>query len=300
MTALLLALLPAAADAAYAPKLTVSADPAGPSAPAKVTTTITQAAAETASRKVVVSIPTGFAAPPAINTLPVCGADQIAARACPEPSRIGAAEAVVAPLLFDITLTGSVYWGGVQPGGRFLLVVFLDNADFNQHITQRGYVSLRPDGGFDTTFDDLPTTTTKRFTLTFAGGNRAILLTPDRCGGFPFGAAFTSHSGEIAQATAPLAITGCPPVLPWLRSLHATRTAVRFRVGQAGRVRMRVARAATSRTVLVRTVSARRGTNTVRFPRTLSPARYRITITTTPADGRPAVTKRTRLTVKGR
>src|SRR3954454_15469896 len=95
--ALLLAAVPAtAAQAAYAPQLQVSVDPAGPGVKPRLTTVVTQQGSETANRQVVVSLPTGFAAPLTVAQIPVCSQAQQDARACPAESRIGSAEAVAA------------------------------------------------------------------------------------------------------------------------------------------------------------------------------------------------------------
>jgi hypothetical protein len=298
LAALTLALLPASASAAYAPKLQVAVDPATPSAAARISTTITQAGTETANSKVVVSIPKGFGAPTdSIARLPACTTSQVNARACPESTRIGTANATAAVLgLLPVGLSGTVNWGGPTGDGRFVILVFLDNASVNQHLTLRGVISINAQGGFDTTFEGLPNQTTTRFTLVFDGGTKAVVVNPATCGTFTFAAAFTSQSGEQASATAPVAITGCPDPPVALSRVRLTTRYVSFRLGAAAKVRVLV-KGPGRRIQLDRRVDAGGGTTKVRLRRRLGRGSYRVAVTAT-APGATSVTKKARLTVR--
>src|SRR4051812_42343347 len=127
ITAALTLTLAATASAAYAPKLDVKIDPTTPKSPPAVTSTITQASGETASKTVKVSFPGGFALPPEPVSVGGCTADQEAQRACPEDSKIGAAHATASVLGLPVQLDGGVYYG-VPTDERIKLIVFLDNA----------------------------------------------------------------------------------------------------------------------------------------------------------------------------
>lgn len=294
LAALALAIAPAAASAAYAPKLQVSLDPATPSAAARLSTTITQGATETANRKVVVSIPKGFGAPvDSIARLPACTTAQVDARACPASTRIGSADAKAAVLgLLPVALSGSVNWGGPTGDGRFVVLVFLDNASLNQHLTLRGVIAINGQGGFDTTFDNLPNQTTTSFTLVFDGGSKAVVVNPATCGTFTFQAAFTSQNGEAATSSAPATISGCPDPPVRLTRLRATTRTVSFRLGAPAAVRVLV-KGPGSRVQLDRRISAKAGTTTVRLKRKLRKGRYRIAVTATGDHATPVTKKLT-------
>jgi hypothetical protein len=290
--------LPATASAAYAPKLSVSIDPPSPAATSRVATTITQAGTETANKTVVVSIPAGFGVPVAsLSRLPACTTLQMNARACPESTRIGSAQATAAVLgLLPVQLSGTVNWGGPTGDGRFVILVFLDNASLNQHLTLRGVISASPSGGFDTTFDGLPDQVTTSFTLVFDGGQKAVLTTPATCGDFTFKAAFTSQRGERAAAQAPVTISGCPQPAAAISRVRATRTRVSFRLGSPAVVRVLV-KGPRSQVQLDRTLNARAGTTALRFRRALKPGTYRIAVTAT-ADGASPVTVKKRVRIR--
>src|SRR3954471_13783107 len=75
----LLLVLPAAAQAAYAPKLAVKIDPATPNQPVSIVSTITQASGETPNKTVKVSFPAGYTTN--LSTATICTPEQEAARA---------------------------------------------------------------------------------------------------------------------------------------------------------------------------------------------------------------------------
>src|SRR3954452_136411 len=90
--ALFLAATPSA-QAAYAPQLQLSLDPATPSAVPQITSVITQQPGETASKTVVVTFPRGFE-PNFGGTATKCPPDQENGDppSCPESSQLGTAE----------------------------------------------------------------------------------------------------------------------------------------------------------------------------------------------------------------
>src|SRR5690348_4328456 len=87
-------LLAAPAQAAYAPKLSLSLDPTTPAAVPKITSTITQKSGETASKTVIVTFPRGFE-PNFGGTAAKCPPDQENSDPphCPPESQLGSAEA---------------------------------------------------------------------------------------------------------------------------------------------------------------------------------------------------------------
>lgn len=295
---------PAAAGAAYAPKLTASIDPATPSTPAAITTTVTQAAGETASKTVKVSFPAGFS----VNTptLGICSEAQQQARSCPADSRIGSAQATASVVLVPVELAGDVYFGGFNNQTKMRLIVFLDNAQLNQHVTIVGLVGVRPqDNGFDAVFDNLPDTLTTRFTLALLGGTRALSLTPESCGDYTFRAGFTSQKGEQAASDATVTVAGCTPPelvvsplgLDPASASRARGTTLAFDLTEAARVTVTARRA--GRTAFRRSFAGRRGVNRVRrVGRGLRSGRYRLSVTAVTSDGRRAAPRHKTLVVR--
>jgi hypothetical protein len=210
--ALLALALPASAGAAYAPKLAVKIDPATPGTPPAVTSTVTQASGETPNKTVKVSFPAGFTAPYGTAIVGTCSADQESQHACPDDSKIGAAHATASVFGLPVQLDGTVHYGGVVNNSKIKLIVFLDNAMFNQHQRVEGFVSVRAaDGGFDTVFDALPNTLTTNFTLALDGAPHSLVVNPTKCGDYTFNAAFTSQQGEQATSSSTVTISGCVP-----------------------------------------------------------------------------------------
>src|SRR5205085_10206437 len=123
-----------------------------------------------------------------------------------------------------------------------------------------------PDGGYDTTCDGLPDTLVTHFELNLAGGQRALLQNPSKCGTYVFNAAFTSQQGEQATAQYPVDITGC--------AAKAARplTVSTVRLARDGTVRFTLGAPATGtatikhggRKVLAKRSTARAGANRVR------------------------------------
>src|SRR5256714_12579822 len=150
----------APASAAYAPQFSFSVSPATANTAAAITSTVTQADGETASKTVTVSLPPGFT-PNLANKLAACGMFDEAAGTCSADSQMGQASATV----LGIPLNGPVYFGGPASGpGSFRLIVILAHPAIGpQKII--GISSLRSDGGLDTVFDNLPPFLATSFTL---------------------------------------------------------------------------------------------------------------------------------------
>jgi hypothetical protein len=205
---LVLTAFTASAGAAFAPKLTAKIDPATPDVKTAITTTVTQGASETASKKVEVTFPKGFALAADALDKPTCNAQQEAAKACPANTRLGDATAVTTLGTFK----GGVFNTGIQSGGQ-RLVVFLSNGVSLLDQKVVGIVVPKPTG-FVTTFDNLPDIVVTSFKLALEGAPTSLLKTPETCGDFAFKAKFTSHKGETATDTATVTVSGCPPPKP--------------------------------------------------------------------------------------
>lgn len=303
--ALLALALPSAAGAAYAPKLSIKIDPATPSAAPALTSTVTQAAGETPNKTVKVSFPVGFTGAFGGVDVGVCSAQQEQARSCPADTQIGAAHATASVLAIPVQLDGTVHYGGVVDS-RIKLIVFLDNGMLNQHQTVEGFISIRPDGGFDTVFDNLPNTLTTSFTLALDGAPRSLIVNPAKCGDYTFAGSFTGQNGEQATSSSTVAIAGCRPAKLVMSPLDLSST--RPRTGSGTTLTFQLSDAATvivtvkhgGKQVVRKTVSGRAGVNHVRrLGRTLKPGRYVVRAAATTADGRFAAHS-ARLTVRKR
>jgi hypothetical protein len=277
LLALLAALaLPAAAHAAYAPHLTATVDPTTPGQPASLTTTVTQAPSENASRTVKVLLAQGFA-PNLFSTVKPCGS----ARPCPADSQLGTASATTAFGPF----TGPVDLLGLSNGG-FQLGVFLSGNVLGilpQTQTLTGTVTPTPQGIL-TTFDNLPNLLTTALTLHLDGPPRTLLQTPSTCGPYTITGDFTSQQGEHATSTATVTISGCPPVASALRLTPrhpraGARLRLTYNLSQPAPVTIRLRQTAPRRRVLVtKRLSAAAGANSLSL-RGRRAGRYRIDLT---------------------
>jgi len=295
-----LALVPASAQAAYAPKLSVQIDPTTPRAAPAVTSTITQASGETASKTVKVAFPKGFSPPTTAVQLQTCTADQEANRACPPETKMGDAQADASP---GGHFTGTVNYGGFV-NGKTKLIVFLSDGISLFDQTIEGFVEITPNG-FVTTFDNLPNVLTTSFVLKLDGAPRSLLTNPATCGDYTFSADFTSQKGEKASSSSPVQITDCP--LPPLR-IESVRlahrkirrgrtTTLRISLSEPASVVVRVLRPGGGR-LKTYTLDGRAGANRLRgIGKRLRAGRYRVEVRAITADGRRATTRRVTLRI---
>lgn len=272
-----------AAQAAYAPQLAVTIDPATAGSPISLTSIVTQAPSEEANKKVTVSFPLGLAfSLTLVNSVPICTSDQFAAKSCPDNSRIGSAEADAPPIG---TLAGNVYFGGAV-AGKPVIYVFLSNALshlLGQDQALVGTTIFRKDAGVDTVFDNLPSTTTTRFQLKLDGPPRALLEAPPTCGPFTFVGHFISQSGATAQSSSTVSVTGCPspPVKMSVLRLKPSRIVqghtakFSFNLDGNAAVTVTVRRLGGRRILYTHRMAGKSGTNTVRrIGRGLKPGSY--------------------------
>ena len=287
MVAAALLAVAAPARAAYAPKLKVSVTPNAVGVPATFSSTVTQGAGETPSKKVVVQLPRQMG--PNLQGDPVvCTNAQEQARSCPAATQIGNAKAhAVADGVVPVDLSGTVNYGEPVPGA-LKIVIFLDSkGPFPpaQHVTVEGFIRSTPQG-LQTTLDNLPTNATvTSFTLAFLGGSKSLLSTPGDCGTYPISAGFTSAKGEQATSTDTFSISGCPNLPPQIDSVrlvptrikHPGRAVLRVRVDERGKIFVRVKRK--GRTIRLKSFASRRGLNTLKpLGARMKPGRYTLSV----------------------
>jgi hypothetical protein len=283
------------ASAAYAPQVQIKLDPPTAGKAPAITSVVTQQAGETASKTVRVSFPVGFG-PQLGAKVATCQPADEANQACPPDTQLGTAKASATVLGLPAEFTGTVHLAGVQ-GARFRLVIFLHNSMFgDQKIV--GQAENRPDGGYDTTFDNLPDVLVTHFELDLAGAEKALLQNPSKCGTYLFKAAFTSQQGEQASGQFPVDITGCAAKTAKPLTLGAVKLAkdgsVRFTLSAPAKGTVTLKRG--GRKVLAKTFTGAAGANKVRT-RKLKAGRYVVAITATGADGK-VVRSRVNRTVK--
>ncbi|HEU4702135.1 MAG TPA: hypothetical protein VFS37_06590 [Conexibacter sp.] len=105
--------------------------------------------------------------------------DRTTAAGCPAASQIGTVR-FVSPLFLQ-TFEGPVYYG-TRSGTEFNRL-FVDVPIPGRHLKVTGRVTLNAANGQVTTvFRDLPQLPFTAFSLTFQGGDRSVLVTPQACG----------------------------------------------------------------------------------------------------------------------
>lgn len=199
----------------YAPTFAASADSEAPGAAAALTAVITQDNNEATTKKVRVEFPKGMG----VNiksALKPCSASDLAAKSCPEVSKMGTVEAEsrllpkreflgdsVKPE--DEVLRGNVYLTG-QEGNKLTLSAQLSGfVDLRLDAT----AGVEPDGTVTATFDNIPSVPMSKFTLNLFGGDKGLLTNPRKCGTHTTSATFTSHSGKAHTVTSTSKVSGC-------------------------------------------------------------------------------------------
>jgi hypothetical protein len=141
-------------------------------------------------KRAAVALPAGVSVnPSAANGLQACSPGQIGledgeAPSCPDASKVGAVE-IKTPLLRD-TLEGSVYLAqqGNNPFNSLLAIYVTAQAD-GALVKLAGHIVADPNTGqLTTTFDNNPQVPFSELKLSFFGGPRAALSTPEGCGLF--------------------------------------------------------------------------------------------------------------------
>ena len=260
-------LLPAAsASAAYAPNLAIKFSPSTPGKPVAITSILTQAAGETPSKTVKVSFPPGFLVN-AGTKAKICtpSPDPDDPLRCPADTQIGTASATAQAFGLTIPLDGFVYFGGPVQGkvGSLALLILLRNPTFGEQRIN-GIASLRPDGGYDNTFDNLPNILVTSFTLALNGGDLALLQNPTKCGRYTMTGDYTAQDGQRAAQTVPFNVSCASSRRPTIASLGLSRAGTAsFQLSRAGRVVVRLSHG--GHAVRSRTITGKRGANKVRL-----------------------------------
>jgi hypothetical protein len=258
-----------AASAAYAPNLAIDFSPKTPGQPVAITSVLTQAPGETPSKTVKVSFPPGFLVN-AGTKAKICtpSPDPEDPLRCPKDTQIGTAKATASSFGLTPELDGFVYFGGPVQGtvGALRLLILLQNPAFpDQRID--GIASLRPDGGYDNVFDNLPDILVTSFTLSLEGGDLALLKNPPKCGTYSMTGDYTSQTDEHSSQTVPFTVQ-CPAVSkrPRVAGLSLSRTGVAsFTLSRAGKVHLNVSHGGLA--VRQRTIQGKAGANRVRMTR---------------------------------
>jgi hypothetical protein len=192
-----------AADAAFAPRLSLMLDPASPHAAPAITATLTQLAGDTPARRFTLAFPAGFTLqhPSGVET---CSARLRRARRCGRPSEIGSLEAVAAS---GVRLRGSVNLARVGRARQIVALVRGAAGIPSQSFT--GHARMGPSGGPQLTLDGLPSLPLVSLTIRLTGGPRGMLRTPGSCGANTVQGLLTSQLGELAIGLAEVQIVGC-------------------------------------------------------------------------------------------
>ena len=275
--------LAAPAQAAYAPKVSLTLDPTTANALPAVTSVITQQPDETASKTVAVTFPKAFQPNFGGLDIDACSRAQEDAKACPPRSQIGTAEATASVAGVPLQLTGTVNFGGPITVRSFRIIVFLHN-DLIGDQKVVGTAELLPGGGARTLFDGLPDTLTTSFKLALAGGSKSLLKNPATCGDQDVTASFTSQQGEQATASQKVTITGCKALPLRIQDVELSSKRVTFDVNAPGRATVTIKRAK-KRVASGAFTLAAAGTAKVKIPK-LKPGRYVVAIKVATADGR--------------
>jgi hypothetical protein len=297
--------LAAPASGAYAPTFSFTLSPSTADTPAAISSTVTQAAGETATKTATITLPAGFTPNPA-NALGTCPPAQELTLTCGAESQMGSLTASV----LGLNLSGPVFFGGVT-GTAFRLIAVLDPAGLQQKLI--GISTLQRDGTITTVFDNLPPILATAFTLVLDGGNKALIKTPTKCGSYPVNAAFASQSGETAASSAPINLTGCSASTPGATTPGSTTSpstttkpsaalkvglprlvrsgVVTFSLSAPARVTVTVTRS--GKRVGRKTVSGKTGTNRVRLGKSVKAGRYKVSLAAVDAAGRNVKKSRT-------
>jgi hypothetical protein len=252
--------LASSASAAFAPKLAVTIDPPTQRSKVAITTTVTQAADETANKTVVVNFPDDWGT--AANELTACTDADAQASKCPATSKMGSAIARN-PLLGE--LSGNVNIGTTQPDGKIKIWVYLNNAVLHQIIP--GVVGISEKGTFVSKFDNLPDVLTTFFQLKLDGPPRSLAETGFGCGDRFFSAEFTSQKNEKATSQAKVTIGGCPDRPPVVSSFNfgklttANGGKASFALDQAATVAITVTKKGSDKVLQAFNLTGKEGTN---------------------------------------
>ncbi|MGZ4201986.1 MAG: hypothetical protein ACXVRH_08005 [Thermoleophilaceae bacterium] len=202
----LIALLACAplAQAAFAPRVSLSVDPATPGARPAIEATVFETAGDTPPKRFTLAFPAGFALqhPSGVKA---CKPRQRRAARCRQDSEIGSLEAV--------TLTGARLRGTVNLARhgrqRQIIGVVKGRAAGLPNLSFVGYARMSPAGTAQVTLDGLPNVPLVSLTVRLTGGKRGLVSTPKGCGAQVVQGLLTSQLGELAVGLSAVQIAGC-------------------------------------------------------------------------------------------
>ncbi len=147
-----------------------------------------------------VHLPDGFSINPnASDGKTACKDEEAAfgtekAAACPEFSKVGTD--VIDSSALPGPISGAIYLGQPQPGNRYR--IFLTADGFATHVKLRGTVQPDPGTGqLLVSFENLPQSPFREFSMHFFGSERGLLATPTQCGTYPVNTEFTPWDNEL-------------------------------------------------------------------------------------------------------
>jgi hypothetical protein len=189
------------ASLAYAPKLSASAAVSSWEGATALSTTLTQADGEAATKQAQMSLPFGLK-PRADVYSRACGASDPST--CPASATVGSA--TVNTPLSATPLTGRVVLVSASGGNLGLDILF--PAPFP--ITLTGTTALTGQG-FTETFTNMPDVPLSNVVVNLDGGSDSLLVNGYvLCGSSPMmKGSFTAHSGALSTASAPVPASGC-------------------------------------------------------------------------------------------
>jgi hypothetical protein len=187
MPAALVLIAPATSQAAFAPTFSVALEPPTAGLVPQVTAAVGQA---DGLRRFTLRFPAGFAVNRSLS-VPRCSASDQFLRACPDAASIG-------------TVNGTVPAAGVYlaEGNPVRIVTFLRGQLLTGTFEEGS-------GTLNISFDGFPPTGFPSFTMHLRGGEQGLVRAPSACGRSTVMGNFTSWTGELAVAEAPVAVTGC-------------------------------------------------------------------------------------------
>ncbi len=172
-----------------------------------------------------IRFPAGMAlSPGAANSLTACSEEAVrlgqpGPAACPASSKVGAAE-MTSPLL-GTPAHGTVHIGRQLSATDYRIYVVLNDGAIDIELAGTLHAD-RETGDLSAEMLDVPELVFERLTLSFSGGPRALLVTPQECASGTASIALATYSGGLpATAAAGVATSGdpfgrpCPSRLPF-------------------------------------------------------------------------------------
>jgi hypothetical protein len=192
------------AQASFAPRVSLSVDPATPAARPAIDATVFETVGDTPPKRFTLAFPAGFALqhPSGVKA---CKPRQRRANRCRQSSEIGSLEAVT-PTGIHLRGTVNLARHGRQ---RQIIGVVKSRAAGVPALGFVGYARLSPSGNPQVTLDGLPNLPLISLTVRLTGGKRGLLSTPKGCGAQVVQGLLTSQLGEMAVGLSAVQIAGC-------------------------------------------------------------------------------------------